>query len=316
MINPNRTYEFGTDPTWNLSVNMLSHYNSMKMKLSIILGVIQMLAGTIISLFNAIHFRKTLDIWCQFVPEVILMLAVFGYLCFIMFFKWGVDWVGSGITPPSLLNVMIQMFLSPMTLPAENQLFSGQLGVQLVLLFLAVISLPWMLLIKPFILRSQHKKKVRVYIPEEEEEEEDEEEEFDLGEVFVKQAIHTIEYVLGTVSNTASYLRLWALSLAHSGILFVPSKLVTELSIVFWSRVLMGAYGAVEGNVPLQTIMAWGAWSGWAAATFGVLLIMESLSAFLHALRLHWVEFQNKFYLGDGYPFTPFSYESLLSDEE
>jgi V-type H+-transporting ATPase subunit a len=114
------------------------------------------------------------------------------------------------------------------------------------------------------------------------------------GELFIHQAIETIEFVLGSVSNTASYLRLWALSLAHS-----------QLATVFWERCIVAS---IHMNSTLAVVIGYGAF---AAITAAVLLLMDVLECFLHALRLHWVEFQNKFYRADGYKFTPFSFAAL-----
>lgn len=116
------------------------------------------------------------------------------------------------------------------------------------------------------------------------------------GEVFIHQMIETIEFALGTVSNTASYLRLWALSLAHS-----------ELAITFFN-LIFGHYVLGNGNGFVTALMALIFWPCFWSVTFAVLMCMDMLECFLHTIRLHWVEFNNKFYKGDGYRFNPYSY--------
>ncbi|KAE8698673.1 V-type proton ATPase subunit a3 [Hibiscus syriacus] len=299
------TYPFGVDPAWHGSRSELPFLNSLKMKMSILLGVAQMNLGIMLSYFNATFFSNSLNIWFQFIPQMIFLNSLFGYLSLLIIVKWCTG------SQADLYHVMIYMFLSPTDELGENQLFPGQKTAQIVLLLLALVSVPWMLLPKPFLLKKQHENRHQgqSYAPLESTDETllseanhdshgHDHEEFEFGEVFVHQLIHTIEFVLGAVSNTASYLRLWALSLAHS-----------ELSVVFYEKVLLLAWGFNNVIILVVGIIVF------IFATVGVLLVMETLSAFLHALRLHWVEFQNKFYEGDGYKFHPFAF-ALLDDED
>lgn len=351
-------YVFGVDPVWRYSSQNIQFTNSLKMKMSVILGVSQMIVGIILKWINTIHFEKWGYLGAVCVPELLFMSCTFGYMCFLIFLKWSTDYtqgiagagqpcwescpdygtaadykgMGCYREPPMIITTLIGMFMSTGAVGQDQTetfdrckfyLFESQQGLQLFFLLVALICVPWLFAVEPILVHREHQAEMRhkeragiiAHTSEDSAEDEiildedgEEEDDFSMGDVIVGQAIHAIEFILGAVSNTASYLRLWALSLAHS-----------QLSEVFWEYIfkgyeielLGGQYpGLASGNVFFIIVC----YAVFFCCTIAVLMVMESLSAFLHALRLQWVEFQNKFYHATGYKFTPLDFEGESID--
>jgi V-type H+-transporting ATPase subunit a len=237
-------YPWGLDPVWQLGANKIIFLNSYKMKLSIIFGVVHMIFGVCMSTINHNFFRRRINILLEFLPQIIFLVLLFAYMVFMMFFKWiqyspKLEQPNSPGCAPSVLIMFINMMLFKRTPPLEGCdefMFSFQHTLQTTFVFIGLICIPWMLLGKPIYIMMSRKKQNKVMgtngdvnqgmemTPEDvspaqlggghgDSHGHDDE---PISEIFIHQAIHTIEYVLSTVSHTASYLRLWALSLAHA----------------------------------------------------------------------------------------------------
>ena len=286
-------YPIGLDPKWYAATNELAFLNSFKMKMSVIIGVLQMILGLFLKGMNGIYFADYIDFFFEFIPQLIFMCLLFGYMCLMIYIKWGTDWSDDTSKAPSIISQLLLIFLNMGSTGPDNfktplfhrEDYHFQETFQFNALIISVICIPVMLLVKPTVDYFKLPKDDGI---------ENKGNQVTITDLAVNQIIETIEYVLGTVSHTASYLRLWALSLAHA-----------QLAKVFFEITLLGfiqsgsIFGMIGGFFLLANI------------TIGVLMGMDLLECSLHTLRLHWVEFQSKFYKADGYPFTPYSFKYI-----
>lgn len=293
---------FGIDHIWHVAKNGSTFINSLKMKSSIIIGFCHLLLGMVLSGMNAAYRGDRIRLFCVVIPQIIVFVSLIGYMVGMVILKW--------VTPddrwPSIISLVIEMI--SFSKPASDFIiFPGHLLLQRLLMLIILISFPVMILAPPTIQILSNKNKTRenrqtaierrkneepeVYTEEKEGEE--------TLEIWMHSIIETVEFSMGLISNISSYLRLWAVSLAHA-----------ELSGILYTKTI--------GNTSAGTLYRCFSSVFWAIGTVALLLALEGLSATLHSLRLHWVEFGSKFYNGGGIQFRPLSFtpDSLLKREQ
>lgn len=121
------------------------------MKISVIFGVTQMSIGIFMKAFNSVHFRKPLDFLFEFLPQIILLSALFGWMNLLIIVKWLTPWIKN--TPekaPGIITIMIQMFLGFGKVDEDKDqaiIFdaSTQQLISIILLVTALICMPLML---------------------------------------------------------------------------------------------------------------------------------------------------------------------------
>merc|ERR1712165_58357 len=84
----NTSYPFGVDPVWQSASNKIGFLNTYKMKISLIFGVLHMTFGVMLSLWNKMANRAYHEILLEFIPQLVFLLFIFGYLIVMIFIKW------------------------------------------------------------------------------------------------------------------------------------------------------------------------------------------------------------------------------------
>jgi V-type H+-transporting ATPase subunit a len=70
--------------------------------------------GIVVKGLNAKFFGREYDFYHEFIPQLVLLLALFGFMDFLIIQKWLTDWRGNGLESqaPSIISAMINLFIN------------------------------------------------------------------------------------------------------------------------------------------------------------------------------------------------------------
>jgi V-type H+-transporting ATPase subunit a len=177
-------YPAGQDPVWGLTSNKLTFVNGVKMKMSVIFGIIHMSLGIIMKGTNNIFFRDYVTFFTEVCTGLVILLGLFGWMDALIIAKWFTpvdiqdtspapvsvpfdsdsemgdnttpkyygDWINERM--PSVINIMIKTVFNggdhpkdEIPLITDNTDTQYHLGIALLLIVIALI--PIMLFVKP-----------------------------------------------------------------------------------------------------------------------------------------------------------------------
>lgn len=124
--------------------------NSLKMKLAVILGVCHMLLGLAIRVINNIKQKNHLELVLQTFPQIIFMLLTFGYMDFLIIYKWLSSYTDQS-QAPSIISTMIAIFVE-FGGDGDGRVphfWTGERHVEKMIVAVCVVCVPVMLLGKP-----------------------------------------------------------------------------------------------------------------------------------------------------------------------
>merc|ERR1719424_1192780 len=101
-----------------------------------------MLLGVALKFSNAIYELSLVDFILECIPCLIFMCCFFGYMDFMILYKW----VTPLDTPPSLINSLIAM---AMKTEDDAPLYDGAKEFEATLMMWAMLTVPWILIPKP-----------------------------------------------------------------------------------------------------------------------------------------------------------------------